>query len=197
MRLFLTGKPESGQLAFADKPARNVPPPVLKVDFKDRSDVDYQIPANGLDARNALVFTTAPLAKATDLAGLFHGHFEIVANKRDLDLWIQFYEAKADGSYFPLHSYLGRASYMADRSARRLLTRGKAQVLEFDSQTVTARRIAAGSRIVAVVGVPRQPEIQINYGTGKDVSDETIADAGDPLRIEWRPASWLEVRTSR
>lgn len=197
MRLFLTGKPASGQLAFGEHAAKGAPAPVLMVDFKDRSDVDYQVPANGLDARNALVFTTAPLTKATDLAGLFRGHFEIVANKRDLDLWIQVYEAKADGSYFPLHSYLGRASYMADRSQRHLLTAGKAQVLAFDSQTVTARRIGAGSRIVAVVGVPRQPEIQINYGTGKDVSDETIADAGEPLRIEWKPDSWLEVRTSR
>jgi hypothetical protein len=197
MRLFLTGKASGGQLAFADKPARGAPAPVLKVDFKDRSDVNWQLPANGLDDRNALVFTTAPLAEATDLAGLFHGRFEVVTNKRDLDLAIQFYEARPDGTYFPLHSYLGRASFMADRSQRHLLTPGKVQVLEFDSQTVTARRVPAGSRIVAVVAVPRQPEIQINYGTGKDVSDETVADAGEPLRIEWRPDSWLEVRTSR
>jgi predicted acyl esterase len=196
MRLFLTGNPANGQMAFADRPAKDSPP-VLTVDFKDRSDVDYQVPANGLDARNALVFTTAPLAAATDVAGLFRGHFEIVANKRDLDLYVQFYEALADGSYFPLHSYLGRASYMADRSKRRLLTPDRPQTLDFESQMLTARRIAAGSRIVAVVGVPRQPEIQINYGTGKDVSDESIADAGEPLRIEWKPDSWLEIRTTR
>lgn len=194
MRLFLTGRPSGGALAFADKPAAG-DPPVLKVDFKDRSDIDYQVPANGLDARNALVFATPPLAAATDLAGLFRGHFEIVANKRDLDLSVQFYEARADGSYFPLHSYLGRASYMADRSHRRLLTPNRIQALDFESQTVTARKIEAGSRIVAVVSVPRQPGIQINYGTGKDVSAESIADAGEPLLVEWRPNSYLEIRT--
>ena len=44
-----------------------------------------------------------------------------------------------------------------------------------------------------MVGVPKQPEIQINYGTGGDVSGETIADAGEPLRVVWRPGSWLEI----
>jgi putative CocE/NonD family hydrolase len=194
MRLFLTGNPANGQMAFADRPAKG-PPPVLTIDFKDRSDVDYQVPASGLDARNSLIFTTAPLAVPTDVVGLFRGHFEIVANKRDLDLAVQFYEVRADGSYFPLHSYLGRASYMADRSKRRLLTPNRPQTLDFESQMLTARRIAPGSRIVATVGVPRQPEIQINYGTGKDVSDESIADATSPLRIEWKPNSWLEIRT--
>ena len=29
-----------------------------------------------------------------------------------------------------------------------------------------------------VLGILKSPNQQINYGTGKDVSDETIADAG-------------------
>lgn len=196
MRLFLTARSAGDQLAFADRPSAGAPP-ILAVDFRDRSDVDYQVPLSGLDARNGLVFTTPPLTTPTDLAGLFRGHFEVVVNKRDVDFAVQFYEARPDGTYFPLHSYLGRASYMADRSHRRLLTPGRPQVLDFESQTVTARRIGAGSRIVAVVSVPKQPGIQINYGTGKDVSEESIADAGEPLQVEWRPNSWLEVRTGR
>ena len=35
--------------------------------------------------------------------------------------------------------------------------------------------------------------MQINYGTGKDVSDETIADAGAPLEIKWFGDSSLSV----
>ena len=34
---------------------------------------------------------------------------------------------------------------------------------------------------------------QVNYGTGRDVSDESIKDAGEPLKIEIRSGSYLEV----
>ncbi len=33
---------------------------------------------------------------------------------------------------------------------------------------------------------------QINYGTGKDVSDETIADA-KPLHVEWHNSSFIDI----
>jgi uncharacterized protein len=39
--------------------------------------------------------------------------------------------------------------------------------------------------------------LQINYGTGKDVSDETISDAGEPLRIQWFGGSFIEIPISR
>jgi hypothetical protein len=35
--------------------------------------------------------------------------------------------------------------------------------------------------IVAVIGPIKQPGQQINYGTGKDVSDETISAAGERI----------------
>ena len=106
---------------------------------------------------------------------------------------MSFFEQKADGSYFPLASYLGRASFMADRSHRHLLAPGKTTALDFESQMLTARLLPAGSRIVAVVAVPKMPEIQINYGSGKDVSDESIADAKEPLRLAFRAGSYLEL----
>jgi hypothetical protein len=124
---------------------------------------------------------------------LFQGRFEIVANKRDFDLSVNFYELKADGRYFDLASYLGRVSYMQDRTHRHLLGPGRPHTLEFQSQTLTARLLPPGSRIVAVVGVPKVPYIQINYGTGRDVSSESIADAGEPLQIRWLAGSYLEL----
>jgi len=194
MRLYLTDNPDQSQLAFSRTP----PPaahqgPELKVNFADRSDADYEPPENGLDARNALVFTTAPLARATEVDGLFHGRFTVVTNKRDFDLSVDLFEQRPDGGVLPLASYLGRASYMADRAHRRLLQPGRPQTLAFDSQTITARLVAAGSRIVAVVGAPKRPDVQINYGTGRDVSDESIADAGTPLQIRWAAGSYLQL----
>jgi uncharacterized protein len=33
----------------------------------------------------------------------------------------------------------------------------------------------------------------VNYGTGKDVSDESVKDAGDPLKIEILGGSYFEI----
>jgi predicted acyl esterase len=190
-RLYLGGTRDGDRLLFTDRPASTAPE--LRVDFADRSDPDFQVPDSGFDPRNALLFATAPLTKATEVDGLFHGHIDVVANKRDFDLEVSFFEQKADGSYFPLASYLGRASYMADRSQRHLLAPGRRAVLDFDSQMLTAKLLPAGSRIVAVVAIPKVPDIQINYGTGGDVSDESIADAKEPLRLSFLPGSYLEL----
>lgn len=37
------------------------------------------------------------------------------------------------------------------------------------------------------------PNWQINYGTGKDVSDETIQDSGYPMEIKWYNSSYVGI----
>jgi hypothetical protein len=44
-----------------------------------------------------------------------------------------------------------------------------------------------------VIAAVRQPNIEINYGTGKDVSRETIADARAPLDIKWLSSSVIDI----
>jgi len=34
---------------------------------------------------------------------------------------------------------------------------------------------------------------EVNYGTGRDVSDESIADAKEPLRLTFRGDSYLDL----
>lgn len=41
----------------------------------------------------------------------------------------------------------------------------------------------------------KTPLGQINYGTGKDVSDETIADAGKPPTLKWLGDSFVDMPT--
>lgn len=41
-----------------------------------------------------------------------------------------------------------------------------------------------GSRLLVTLNVSKNPYTQINYGTGKDVSDENINDAKIPLQIK-------------
>lgn len=192
MRLYLGDHRDTTGLLFDRKPTGDKTP-ALRVDFADRSD-SGELPSNDTpDMRNALVYSTLPIGKPLEIDRLFKGHFTIVVNKRDLDLSVAFYERQADGHYLPLASYLGRASYRNDASQRSLLIPGLPQTIDFQSQTITARQVAAGSRIVAIIGVPKGPDLQINHGSGKDVSDETLADARTPLVIQWLPGSYLEL----
>jgi len=120
-----------------------------------------------------------------------------VTNKRDFDFGISIFELRPDGTYLQLPPYQSRASYVADVSRRRLLTPGKREVLDLQSIRLASHLCRAGSRVVVELGVGKSPNQQINYGTGKDVNDETIADAGEPLTIRWSNRSWLELPIKR
>jgi hypothetical protein len=45
--------------------------------------------------------------------------------------------------------------------------------------------------------INRSPDYQINYGTGKDVSVESIADAEEPLVVQWLGESTVTIPISR
>jgi hypothetical protein len=56
-----------------------------------------------------------------------------------------------------------------------------------------SRRLTKGSRLLILLDVNKQPIAEINYGTGADVSDESIADAKVPVRIRWYTDSYVTV----
>ena len=62
-----------------------------------------------------------------------------------------------------------------------------------------AAKFERGSRLVLILSAVRQPNAEINYGTGKYVGRETIADAKVPLNIKWLSSSVIDipVRDSR
>lgn len=92
---------------------------------------------------------------------------------------------------------MARASYVRDRGHRQLLTPGRRQKLDFQSGRLTARRFEPGSRLVVLLRILKSPGAQINYGSGKDVSDETAADAGAPLEVRWLGGSFVAVPVRR
>ncbi|MET7038278.1 hypothetical protein [Elizabethkingia miricola] len=49
------------------------------------------------------------------------------------------------------------------------------------------------SRLVVAVNVNKNPFSQLNYGTGKDVSTETLKDAGEALLIKWYTDSYVKI----
>jgi putative CocE/NonD family hydrolase len=174
------------------------------MNFKDRSDVDRVSPASGdiidsvIDTDGSVVFESAALKRSTDISGLFSGRLDFATNKRDFDFQVQLYEHTIDGKYFQLTwPYTARASYVADRSRRQLLSPGVLQHLDFTSGRVTSRRLKAGSRLVVQLSLLKGPNGQINYGSGKDVNVETIADAGMPLTIKWYGSSYIDFPVGR
>ena len=44
-----------------------------------------------------------------------------------------------------------------------------------------------------VLGINKRPDREINYGTGNDVSEESIADGKIPLKIRWYNDSYIEI----
>lgn len=197
LRFYLTSQREGASYVMSDRGPASGAPPELDVNFTDRSDIDYEGSDTELDTRNAFLFTTPPLDREMELVGAFTGRFDITINKRDVDLSITLFEHRADGQYIQLASYLVRASYLADRTHRQLLEPGRMQTLTFESDTLMGQRVERGSRILALVGVPRGQDLQINYGTGGDVSAESITDAGEPLHLTWGPESYIEVGRRR
>jgi hypothetical protein len=139
------------------------------------------------------------LKHATEVTGAFSGHLDFTINKMDVDLAMTLYERSAAGVYVRLLSpaYQFRASYARDRAHRRLLKAGERQGLDFQSERLAGRRLQAGSRLVLVLSVQKRPDQEINYGTGGDVSEESIADGHRALRIRWHADSYVDVPIRR
>jgi predicted acyl esterase len=162
-------------------------------DLLDPSSDQRAIIDTALNIAHGIELRSEPLSEATEISGLFSGKLEFVTNKKDFDASITLFEQMPDGKYFQLSYHWMRMSYASDRTRRNLIIPGKAQQIAFESNRLTSRRVAKGSRIVVVIAIIKNPATQINYGTGQDVSHESIADAREPLRIRWLPATRVDI----
>jgi uncharacterized protein len=173
------------------------------VNLADRSDAGWtpslDLISRSLAIRNSVTFVSEPLAKPTEFNGLFSGRLDFTVNKMDMDLHVTLYERLADGDYIRLFSPTDeiRASYAGDRVHRHLLKAGERQQLTFTSERMTSRRLQQGSRLVMVLGISKRPDREINYGTGNDVSEESIADGKIPVKIRWHTDSYIEIPIRR
>ena len=78
-----------------------------------------------------------------------------------------------------------------------LLAPGKAESFDVSAGRLISRRLGQGSRLLVQLSLVKSPFAEINYGSGKPVSDETIKDAGAPLSIQWLGDSTITVPFSR
>lgn len=173
----------------------------LTVDFKDREvQHTFYTPSiifDTLDASNGLVFMTEPFSFDFSINGSFGGDLVTTCNKQDMDISLAIYELMPNGKYFFLTRYVGRASYAKDNSKRTLLRPNKKELLPIGQTRFISRQIQKGSRLVALLNINKHPFEIINYGSGKDVSEETIRDAGEPLYIKWHTDSQIRIPIKR
>ena len=169
------------------------------VDFKDRIIVNnfeyYPSPIiqKEVDMTDGFVFLSEPLNESLLVNGAFLGNIKASINKRDFDFGITLYEVMPDGQYFHLSYTIGRASYAWDITKRRLLTPNKIESIPFSNTHLVSKQLQKGSRLVVKITVNKNPFSQLNYGTGKDVSDETIDDATEPLWVKWFNDSYIKI----
>lgn len=168
------------------------------VDFKDREqwDNDYYpstILTDDIDRSSGFVFVSEPFEDEVLVNGAFGGEIAARINKRDFDLGVTLYELTPEEKYFHLSYVIKRASFAKDPTRRALLTPGQVEHIPLGMTKLISKRLSKGSRLVAYLNVNKNPFSQLNYGTGKDVSDESIADATEKLQVDWSNRSYLTV----
>ncbi|NER13590.1 CocE/NonD family hydrolase [Leptobacterium flavescens] len=147
---------------------------------------------------NGISYVTEAFEEEFEMNGSYLGELKLSINKRDLDCSMVLYEQTPEGKFFKLTlAYVGRASLAKDKSKRQLLTPGEISSIPLGNVRMSSKKIGKGSRLVLVLNVNKHPHAQINYGSGKDVSDETIADAKTPLKIKWYNDSFIEIPIRR
>jgi putative CocE/NonD family hydrolase len=167
------------------------------IDFKDRSDTHSYYWARNINYdtlyHNGQLYMSEPLKESIELNGAFTGKITASINKKDMDYSVALFELTPEGKYFYLSYFMGRASYAASPSVRKLLIPNKKTALPFSNTYLTSKKLSKGSRIVIIVNINKNSSEQVNYGSGKEVNEETIADAGIPLQIKWFTDSFIKI----
>lgn len=166
------------------------------VDFKIRKE-PRRFYSTGKDSMaiktSTIILESEILDKDIVINGSFTGNVKLSVNKKDIDVSIDLIQVKPDGKIFFLSEYVARASYAKDDTKRQLLTPHKIEEVPVKNTLFISCKIEKGSKIVALFGPMKSRGWQINYGTGKDVSDESIADAKEPLEIKWYNDSYIQI----
>lgn len=174
------------------------------IDFSDRRNFTWnssgwgKIISENLTISQGFSFVTEPFTSDLELNGSFGGEMSVSINKKDFDYSVALYEQTPDEKFFALTlPYVGRASYVLNREQRQLLEPNVKTTIPFGMVRMTSKKISKGSRLVIVVNGIKEPFTEINYGSGKPVSEETILDGKTPLVIKWYSDSYIQVPVNK
>jgi uncharacterized protein len=124
-----------------------------------------------------LVYHTEPFAEATEIAGQVKLSVWLALDVPDADLAASLYEILPDGGSVLLATDLLRARYRESLSQEHLVAPGAVLRYDFGRFNWFARRIGKGSRLRLVVQSLNSIQWEKNYGSGKNVAEESGADA--------------------
>jgi len=199
VRLYLAAEPRAGSGLLIPREPSSRAAIHLTVNLAARRDGGEPEPDDLLTAsvpvENGFAFVSGPLPGGLEIDGRFSGRLHVSSNKHDLDLTVSLYELQTDGTYFHLFAPAEefRASYLKDPSRRRLLVPGQAQWLSFTSARITAVRMESGARLVMVLRVSKRPNREINYGSGRVVSGDSIASGRVPVKLSLLRGSYITL----
>jgi len=199
LTFYLTGERSGNFYQLSLKKPGNSSFITQEINFVDRNTSNnndyypFPIIEERTDTTSGLFFISEPLSDSISIDGMFEGQLRASINKKDMDIGVTLFEIMPDGKYFHLSYYLGRASYAKDMARRTLLTPGKIESISFDRTRMVCRQLSKGSRLLVVLDINKNAGAQINYGTGKDVSDENIEDGKIPLQIKWYNDSVIKI----
>lgn len=149
------------------------------------ADIEAKTDPNGLTDQTMvfaqdgkeLVYHSAPFDKPTEISGFFKLAAFIAIDQPDTDFSAAVYEIDQSGKSILLTSDSVRARYRESQREPKLVTTKAPQRYDFDHFMFVSRQVAAGSRLRLVISPINSISVQRNYNSGKNVSDETMADA--------------------
>jgi len=171
----------SQEVDFADRQVQNnnyYPDPIIRKE---------------IDTTNGYAFVSDPLKEPLLVNGSFLGEIKASINKKDMDIGVTLYEVTPEGEYFNLAYFIGRASYAKDITKRNLLKPKKIETISFSNTRLVSKQLNKGSRLLITLNVNKNAFSELNYGTGKEVADEIIKDAKEPLKIKWYNDSFVKI----
>lgn len=167
---------------------------IVDLKNRDQKDIYYNVSKkDSIKMTTSIAFESEVLDKDMIISGNLSGFFNVSINKKDFDTDTYLYQIQPDGKSSLLSTHIVRASYAKNNEKRQLLEPNKTEQIPINNSYFMSKKIEKGSKLLLLIGVNKNPNWQINYGSGKDVSDETIKDSGEPLEIKWYNDSYVEI----
>ncbi|WP_288441581.1 CocE/NonD family hydrolase [uncultured Chryseobacterium sp.] len=193
LKFYLQDKKNTSSV-FNKPETKNFTTQIVDLKNRDQKDTYYKVSKkDSIKMTNSVAFESEVLDKDISMSGNLSGVFNVSINKRDFDTDTSLYQIQPDGKSSLLSTHIVRASYAKNNEKRQLLEPNKMEQIPINNSYFMSKKIEKGSKLLLLVGVNKSPNWQINYGSGKDVSDETVKDSGKPMEIKWYNDSYVEI----
>ena len=124
-----------------------------------------------------LIYQTPAFETETEVSGFFELKIYIETDVKDIDIRVEIYEVKADGSCAFMTSNTIRARFKDDFEKEQLLIPNTINVFDFKNFAFISRAIEKGSSLRLLINSPNNIMTQKNYCSGGVVAKETGKDA--------------------